>query len=88
MTLIVLRSSPSIGHSADRGAYASTGIVKILDRFTMHRVLHVFIARNKHEFLFDDKKKDSNSLHTRKIADKNCPKNLYLYLCAHIGNEL
>ena len=34
------------------------------------------------------KKKNSNSLHTRKIADKNCPKNLYLYLCAHIGIEL
>ena len=38
-TLIILRSSPSIGHSADRRAYASTGIIKILDRFTMHRVL-------------------------------------------------
>ena len=38
-TLIILRSSPSIGHSADRSAYASTGIIKILDRFTMHRVL-------------------------------------------------
>jgi len=53
----------------------------------MHRVLHVFIASNKHEFLLDNKK-NSNSLHSRKIADKNCPNNLYLYLCAHIGNEL
>lgn len=32
-----------------------TYIIKILDRFTMHRVLHVFIASNKREFLLDDK---------------------------------
>ena len=34
-----------------------TYIIKILDRFTMHRVLHVFIASNKHEFLLDKKKR-------------------------------
>ena len=34
-----------------------TYIIKILDRFTMRRVLHVFIASNKHEFLLDNKKR-------------------------------